>query len=502
MASRPSSLDSPLSEPGRIITFYSYKGGTGRSMAVANIACLLGQRLARTSQRVLVIDWDLEAPGLHRFFSAKSDLPEYKSRPGVINYFDVLQKLLISEAGLYEKLIGPDGWRVLDEKVPLEKHWIPDVVPGVDFMRAGCYGPEYSKLVGSFRWIEFYDRFGAVISTFRDLLSEKFAYALVDSRTGFTDASGICTTLLPEKLVGVFTPNRQSLYGLCDLVKEALEYRGRSDDFRPLAVYPLPSRIENAEKDLKEQWQKDYQKKFEELFRSAYETKDCDLTAYFNDVLLQHVSYYAYGENIAVLQDRQDAVSLAAAYQRFFDRLMNSDFAWETQHVEAVPQSSSGLAPVRMQFQVATEKHDAVLIFGTTDAKAVELVDQQLRKQGVRVFSPLRDIAPGDDLQSGVSQAMAESKAVLVFVGEGGSGPWQDQSSLAQLEAYAKDSGKRIIPVLLPKAPDADRLRLPPFLQSVHWVDLRSGFKDKEAIGSLVWAVTGKRPQVSKLGSR
>ena len=52
-------------EPGRIITFYSYKGGTGRTMALANVACLLAETHGRP---VLVVDWDLEAPGLHRFF--------------------------------------------------------------------------------------------------------------------------------------------------------------------------------------------------------------------------------------------------------------------------------------------------------------------------------------------------------------------------------------------------------------------------------------------------
>src|ERR1700759_1586101 len=49
---------------GHIVTFYSYKGGTGRTMAVANTAWLL----ASNGLRVLVIDWDLESPGLHRYF--------------------------------------------------------------------------------------------------------------------------------------------------------------------------------------------------------------------------------------------------------------------------------------------------------------------------------------------------------------------------------------------------------------------------------------------------
>src|SRR5438552_5048297 len=48
----------------RFITFYSYKGGTGRSMALANVAWIL----ASVGNRVLTIDWDLEAPGLHRYF--------------------------------------------------------------------------------------------------------------------------------------------------------------------------------------------------------------------------------------------------------------------------------------------------------------------------------------------------------------------------------------------------------------------------------------------------
>jgi MinD-like ATPase involved in chromosome partitioning or flagellar assembly len=47
-----------------IVTFYSFKGGVGRTMALANIAVILVQR----GIKVLAIDWDLEAPGLERYF--------------------------------------------------------------------------------------------------------------------------------------------------------------------------------------------------------------------------------------------------------------------------------------------------------------------------------------------------------------------------------------------------------------------------------------------------
>src|SRR5690349_15015464 len=53
-----------------IVTFYSYKGGVGRSMALANVAVLL----ARRGLKVLVVDWDLEAPGLERYFANHFDL--------------------------------------------------------------------------------------------------------------------------------------------------------------------------------------------------------------------------------------------------------------------------------------------------------------------------------------------------------------------------------------------------------------------------------------------
>lgn len=38
---------------GEVTTFYSYKGGTGRSMALANVACILAKS---QKGRVLIID--------------------------------------------------------------------------------------------------------------------------------------------------------------------------------------------------------------------------------------------------------------------------------------------------------------------------------------------------------------------------------------------------------------------------------------------------------------
>src|SRR5438128_1127405 len=46
-----------------ITTFYSFKGGVGRTQALVNVAVDLAQR----GRRVLVVDFDLEAPGIDTY---------------------------------------------------------------------------------------------------------------------------------------------------------------------------------------------------------------------------------------------------------------------------------------------------------------------------------------------------------------------------------------------------------------------------------------------------
>ena len=81
-----------LSTSGEVISFYSYKGGAGRTMALANIA----QRLASAhngAQPILMIDWDLEAPSLHHYFNCKLD------GPGVLELFQACQDALFRLRG-------------------------------------------------------------------------------------------------------------------------------------------------------------------------------------------------------------------------------------------------------------------------------------------------------------------------------------------------------------------------------------------------------------------
>ncbi len=347
--------DNPFSA-GEIITFYSYKGGAGRSMALANIACLLAKKMSG-DEKTLMIDWDLEAPGLHQFFHGQFELPS--GRLGLIDLFYEIRTRLQNN-NLQEEI----PTEFFDD-LNLEKYVVNTNTPNTPslfILPAGRFDDEYPFRVNEFDWAEFFNNSPSVITQFAHYLRRKYKYTLIDSRTGYTDISGICTSLMPEKLVVVFTPNRQNLKGVVELIRNATNYRKQSDDLRPLIVFPLASRIENAEEDLQEEWRfgysdhgvDGYQKQFESLLKETYHLKNCDLTNYFDEIQIQYVPKYAYGEEISVLSQRaEERLSLARSFENFAEKLIISKNPWEvtsktyTFALEKLPKSKTGL-PLRI----------------------------------------------------------------------------------------------------------------------------------------------------------
>lgn len=328
----------------QVITFYSYKGGTGRTMALANVGCLLASESFVTGD-ILMIDWDLEAPGLHRFFGdhifPNVHAPEDKERqllaaPGLIELFHEIEIHLSLTPSVPEDAESPHQEGVIESLI--DRHVIPTDIPKLFLMKAGRFDEGYSERINRFRWEGLFEKAPWIFSLFARTLTKRFQYVLIDSRTGHTDTSGICTMMLPEKLVVVFTPNRQSLTGAVDLARMATTYRRRSDDLRPLSVFPLASRVELAEPRLKELWRtgvstagvKGYQPLFETLFREVYDLPECNLGGYFDEVQIQQIPRYAYGEAIAVLEEKEDdRLSLTRSYRSFTRRLVGLSNPWE-----------------------------------------------------------------------------------------------------------------------------------------------------------------------------
>jgi cellulose biosynthesis protein BcsQ/tetratricopeptide (TPR) repeat protein len=312
---------------GQVLTFYSYKGGTGRTMALANIACVLAQREAN---RVLMIDFDLEAPGLHRYFPEALQKPNRGAMELMETLFLETESLEREEEPRREKRLSS-----IIADVDIEQHVRRTRHERLSLMSAGDFENYYGPRVAAFDWERFYIRAPELMRLLAEKLGTAYTHILVDSRTGLNDISGICTAVWPEKLVVVFTPNEQNLSGAVEMVQQAISHRRQSDDLRPLLVYPIPSRIENAEPTERDLWRlgKDafqgYQQRFEDSLADAYALTSCDLTAYFDDVQFQHVPFYSYGEKIAVeLERSRDVVSLASAYDRFVEWLERAAPPW------------------------------------------------------------------------------------------------------------------------------------------------------------------------------
>jgi cellulose biosynthesis protein BcsQ len=363
---------SGATEPGKVIAFYSYKGGTGRSMALANVGCILAQHPDVSSQ-ILLVDWDLEAPGLHRYFrrhlygAFHGSEEQQEKTPGVIDLFVALRDRINESDN--ESLQDYESTKRMLGGISLEEYIISTDIPGLHLMKAGCFDSEYAGKVVRFDWPAIYAKAPFLIRAFADRLAADYRYVLIDSRTGLTDTSGICTMLLPEILVAVFTPNRQSLTGVIDLIREAGQYRSQSDDLRPLTVYPLPSRIEASEPTLRQQWRfgdansdiVPFQRSFEKVFKEIYGLSECNLTPYFDDVQIQHVPKYAYGEDIAVIDEgTRDRLSLTESFQRFTRKLVRGQLPWEAAGTLA-DAASEEIADVQIPEDIKAYAADAYL---------------------------------------------------------------------------------------------------------------------------------------------
>ena len=203
------------------VTFYSYKGGVGRTMALMNVA----YRLSAKRKRVFIIDFDLEAPGIDVF--CKIGDP---ARPGLVEYVSQYSGTgSIPELSEYVLEIDPQ---------------MPDAFP-IQVLPAGKKDNEYQTLLAHLNWKEFYssERHGFLfIENLKAAIEAKYApdYLLVDSRTGLTDISGICTLQLPDLVVLLFGLNQQNVQGISRIYKSVAYNKLNRRIQTMLVASPIP----------------------------------------------------------------------------------------------------------------------------------------------------------------------------------------------------------------------------------------------------------------------
>ncbi|MEJ2454070.1 MAG: hypothetical protein P8103_07930 [Candidatus Thiodiazotropha sp.] len=282
-------------KPGTIITFYSYKGGTGRSMALANVAWIL----AANGYRVLAIDWDLEAPGLHRYFRPFLIDPELTDTPGLIDFLwsYASEVMTPAEQGLEERTWWDEVTDLGEYTVQMD--WkFPDT-GCLDLIPAGRQDSEYAERVNGFDWNNLYQRLdGALlIEHIKGRLKNDYDFVLIDSRTGVSDTSGICTVAMPDRLVAMFTLNRQSILGVDAVLESVVAQR----DLSSLAILPIVTRVELAEKDRLEAARRRARKVIEKYIRS--ESDPQFMRTYWDSAEILYQPYYAYEEVLAPFGD-------------------------------------------------------------------------------------------------------------------------------------------------------------------------------------------------------
>ena len=293
---------------GKIITFYSYKGGTGRSMAMSNVAWIL----ASSGKRVLAIDWDLEAPGLHRYFYPFLVDKDLTSSEGVIDFIIDYSVAAMTPPETDEQL---KNWytpyaNILRYATSLK--WDFPAQGKLDFIPAGRQGQSYSTRVNSFDWQDFYGRLGGwtFLEAAKDKMRSEYDYILIDSRTGVSDTSGICTVQMPDVLVVCYLLNNQSIQGSAAVAASVYEQRKDSG----LHVFPVPMRIENSEKE-KRDLRKVYALDKFAPFSEHLPDKEREL--YRGKVQFPYIPYYAYEEILAAFgDDPKDTNTLLESAER------------------------------------------------------------------------------------------------------------------------------------------------------------------------------------------
>lgn len=211
-----------------IVTFYSYKGGMGRSTTLAAYASYL---TIHHKKKVVIVDFDLEAPGLTNFFlinpaekNQRNGLVEYildketgyASATDIRNYVWEADHSFTDEGTIY---IMPSG-NLDTDYIDLDKQFdthLNHYIEGIS--RIDFANKDYS-----------YRLFNGVMNDLYKQLRPDVI--LIDSKTGVSDIMGITVCELSDKAVGFFRNDMQSYPGLYFFIDSML----KSSSIEPFIV--------------------------------------------------------------------------------------------------------------------------------------------------------------------------------------------------------------------------------------------------------------------------
>jgi MinD-like ATPase involved in chromosome partitioning or flagellar assembly len=389
---------------GSVVTFYSYKGGVGRSMALANVAVLLAQQ----GVRVLAIDWDLEAPGLERYFQPFEIAPPVN--------------------GLLPMLVGAlDG----DSEEFANYTSTVDVGSGepLTLLSSGREQEpvRYAKLLEDFDWVRFFRRGGGdFLEELRRQWKSEFDIVLIDSRTGLSDTGGVCTIQLPDVVVVMFTANSQSLLGARDVMRHVRKARQSLAYPRmQLTVFPLPARFgSRAEFRESQRWIERISQEFSEFYEDWLPAW-ADPREVLERVKIPQVDYFSFGEKLAVVeQGTSDPEGIGFVCDQVA-RVLRDDF----RGAHDVLQLKSRLPEEQMKrarSAETAEDYDWDVYISHPHGAGLEIwVEEFVRRlefnlRGLRgsasVFFERRELVLGADWPAALKEALARARVLVAIL--------------------------------------------------------------------------------------
>ena len=177
----------------------------------------------------------------------------------------------------------------------------------------------------SFDWHNFYDRLsgGAFLEETRQQIIESYHYILIDSRTGISDTSGICTVQFPDVLVACFTANNQSIDGTAAVAASVCQ---RERLRGPVRLLPLLTRVDTSEKHKLKRRNELARAEFDELLprQWTFERRE----EYWGAAQVPYIPFYAYEEVLAPFDDQPgDAASMLTAMERLASAITDGEWS-------------------------------------------------------------------------------------------------------------------------------------------------------------------------------
>lgn len=184
----------------KTITFYSYKGGVGRTLAAANFAVYL----AKLGRKTVVVDFDLEAPGIDAKFANFFELELPAEQKGLLDYILDYQ----------QKNTDPGSIEPISFQIPIESQ--KGIAP-LWLIPAGQYlSDSYYRKLSQLDWNFLFSKERDGVAFFQQFLARiekelKADFVIIDSRTGITEIAGLCTQQLPDEVVMLSSLSSESI---------------------------------------------------------------------------------------------------------------------------------------------------------------------------------------------------------------------------------------------------------------------------------------------------